>query len=1010
MKHTYRKNVYVKQIRLVLVLLCCIVLAVNAGFLAKTNIIKNQETFHCPSYMLIGENKNRYIINNSTTQILVLDQDNRYLFQIDGGSTRQKAFNFANNIAVDSEGNIYVTDVSFNDNYDRDKKVKLLKYNAKGKLDSILYEYEYTKEEELTIHSAFMSVSFYNSRFYFAQREKDSIAVYSIAVDGSEQMPTEERRIEYANAQLLVASIAIVPEKDLLYFVDKKGDIYFADNHTDEILLVYDGGNYHPDYQFYDVPNDIAVTEDGNYLYYTDIGLRQIWGISLETGERFLIYQPEEGTLDEQPIFYRLSLVEGNSQQVSFCDSNGNDIYIYNSEGIKIFQENHFVYSREVFIKYIALLLLGLFVIKNIIDKLKEIVLKTMAGSNAERFKTNLLVLVAVITVFITTASYVISNLNARYTENVLQSLYSMSRLTADMINGDLLETILEPDDYLNEDYMAIRSQIQSAFEKSYINSYEFTSESDSTLYCVLYRMQNHVVYYTMHLSDDSGVVYPDTMTFEESDYKYIEDTGETIIFSEISTGEGEWMYASAPVYNSKGEMIAVCEVGRNRTSYNQANQNMLIELAIKVTSLAVIVFLFMSEVIALISVFEKKGKEQKREENSVEFVRTFAFIMYMADNFTCVLIPLMSEALYDPSLPIAENIAIALPSGAQSFAAAITGFVIAGVMKKIGNRKSFLCGIIFHMVGLLLCGLSGNLYFFTISMFIVGIGMGINVVCLSTYVISRESEEDSLKGFSLITTGTFAGTNCGIIIGTLITEQYGYSTIFFISALMAGLLLLFVWMIYKKDTVIAEKEKETKKINLWAFLRNRLTWGYFLFAMLPYYIFASFVYYFMPLYAEQEGVSEANIGVITLVYGVMTAYLTSLTMEKITKRVGSRFAIMIASLVTIASLVLFIFKPSVSTIILVVLVMGIADSFGYSALSSYFSEIPAVKQYGEENALGISGVVEGVSSTIAPFIFATALLAGIQMGMILISIGFGICVVMFFLTSFREKREKNDG
>ena len=26
------------------------------------------------------------------------------------------------------------------------------------------------------------------------------------------------------------------------------------------------------------------------------------------------------------------------------------------------------------------------------------------------------------------------------------------------------------------------------------------------------------------------------------------------------------------------------------------------------------------------------------------------------------------------------------------------------------------------------------------------------------------------------------------------------------------------------------------------------------------------------------------------------------------------------------------------------------------------------------------------------------------------ISIGFGICVVMFFLTSFREKREKNDG
>lgn len=261
------------------------------------------------------------------------------------------------------------------------------------------------------------------------------------------------------------------------------------------------------------------------------------------------------------------------------------------------------------------------------------------------------------------------------------------------------------------------------------------------------------------------------------------------------------------------------------------------------------------------------------------------------------------------------------------------------------------------------------------------------------------------MRGFSLITTGTFAGTNCGIIIGTLITEQYGYSTIFFISALMAGLLLLFVMLIYKKDTIVAEKEKEGKNIHLLEFLRNRFTWGYFLFAMLPYYIFASFVYYFMPLYAEQEGISETNIGVITLVYGVMTAYLTSLTTEKITKKVGTRFAIMIASLVTIASLVLFILKPSISTIILVVLVMGIADSFGYSALSSYFSEIKAVKQYGEENALGISGVVEGISSTIAPFIFATALLAGIQMGMILISIGFGVCVVMFLVTSIGEKK-----
>ena len=165
-----------------------------------------------------------------------------------------------------------------------------------------------------------------------------------------------------------------------------------------------------------------------------------------------------------------------------------------------------------------------------------------------------------------------------------------------------------------------------------------------------------------------------------------------------------------------------------------------------------------------------------------------------------------------------------------------------------------------------------------------------------------------------------------------------------------------------------------------------------------------------MPLYAAKEGISEANIGVITLVYGIATAYLTSVTVEKITKRVGARLAITIASVITMVSLIIFILSPSISTMILVVMVMGIADSFGYPALSSYFSGIAEVKQYGEENALGISGMVEGISSTIAPFIFATALFLGIQMGMLIILVGFGICIVMFLVTSIGNEKNFRKG
>ena len=69
MKYINKKG-FLEQIRLVLVFLCCIVLAVNAGFLARTNMLKNQENFNCPSYMLIGENKNKYIIIKNNNSLL----------------------------------------------------------------------------------------------------------------------------------------------------------------------------------------------------------------------------------------------------------------------------------------------------------------------------------------------------------------------------------------------------------------------------------------------------------------------------------------------------------------------------------------------------------------------------------------------------------------------------------------------------------------------------------------------------------------------------------------------------------------------------------------------------------------------------------------------------------------------------------------------------------------------------------------------------------------------------
>ncbi len=996
-----------RYIKAAVFILFALIVYRNADFLSHTNILLNENKLSYPSVLTVGANGNRYIVDTSTTRVVVLDENSRYLYQINGGTTARKGFNFTNNIAVDEAGNVYLTSVESNENDDKDAGYKILKYDNKGNFDRILYETTYDEDEMLYIQSSCMTLEYDGGRLYYAQREYGRIAMYSIATDGSETEPLLELARDYQQAELLVADFAIQPQTKELYFSDKKGNVFYV---GEEIELIYDGGNYVPEENFYEIPFHIDVSSDGSTLYFTDIGLRQVMGFRPDTGEIFAVYQRGEGLLDEEPLIYRLNYSDWTQEFLGFCSSEFNTMYVYNIDEQTLEESDSFVYPASVRMRYIALLVLFALLVLYVAKKLLQLLASILMKQSGDTMQTCIMVFVSMVLVFGITANYIIRDTTERYTDSVLQNMYSMARLTSYMVDGDLLEQLNTPDDYLNEAYMQVRDQLHSAYDKAYEAIYDFGDNTGNTTYCVFYRMLNNVVYYTMHLSDDSGVIYPDILTYEESDYKYIKDNDSAIIFSEISTDDGEWMYASVPVYNSDGEMVAVCEVGRDRVSYNQANQQLVLSLMIKIGALAVVVFFMITELVNLLGILKRRLELQQQQAKQdlmlVDFVRIFAFLMFMADNFTSVIIPIMSERMYDPSLPIPVEIATALPTSAQALATALTGFAFKSLIVRWGNRQSFRFGILLHVVGLTLCGLSGSLITFTLAMFVVGVGMGVNAICLNTYVSAYEGNEQ-VRGFALITTGTFAGTNCGIIIGTMLAEEFNYAILFFLSALLAAVLLVVVSVIYRKDLRLGEdaEEKEQKKISLSRFLWNRRILGYFIFAMAPYMIFASFVYYFMPIFAADGGISESNIGVITLLYGMLTAYLASAS-SKLIERFGSRLSIILACVMTVGALMIFVFNPTVQSMLLVVLIMGVADSFGYTALSAYFAGIDEVTQYGEENAYSISNVFDGAANTIAPYIFAVAMMIGIQRGMLLIGAGFLICAVLFAATS-RVRRKK---
>ena len=171
----------------IFLILTCFFIFKNSNLMTNPTILSGSGEFYYPSYVWIAENGDKYFITNSKTQVLVVDENNRYKLEINGEVTSDNGFNFVNNVVADEDGNIYITDIRYNDHYDRDARKRILKYTSNGILDKVLYDYSFEEENMPYIHSSLMTLEYNNGRLYYAQRDFNSFSMFSIATDGSEE-------------------------------------------------------------------------------------------------------------------------------------------------------------------------------------------------------------------------------------------------------------------------------------------------------------------------------------------------------------------------------------------------------------------------------------------------------------------------------------------------------------------------------------------------------------------------------------------------------------------------------------------------------------------------------------------------------------------------------------------------------------------------------------------------------------------------------------------------------
>lgn len=441
-----------------------------------------------------------------------------------------------------------------------------------------------------------------------------------------------------------------------------------------------------------------------------------------------------------------------------------------------------------------------------------------------------------------------------------------------------------------------------------------------------------------------------------------------------------------------------------------------LFDIALDMLTILVISFIFMMEVLLFLGVVmnkpvkAKEVQDQAGEEGiDVRLVRPLGFIVYFSSFLSMTFIPVFMKELYRPIAGLSENLICGLPISMELLCGALGALLAGHLMGTRGWKPIFLQGLAFFGCGALLSGMARGAVTFIIARGVFGVGYGFCLLAMQGYASSVIDNDAKSKGISALTAGSYAGLNCGSVLGAMLAERIGYSSVFFVTLFTSIFALVFV-LYFMKNSVTSEiKSAAEKKGRLAHFFADRKLWAFFLFVVIPTAVCSMFLEYFLPLYSKTAGASSADVGRVFLLNGLAIVYLGPTLSGLIKKYLGYKSSLVIFVLVLAAAMLIFAQFNSFAVACVSAVVLGIAMGIGDAVELNYLFSLKTTENLGEGMAIGFLNVTNKIGQTFGPLIFGLLMALGsaLSIGIVGWSV-LGLLLLFIILSSTWGKRQSS--
>lgn len=964
------------QKKLLLILIVIFLLVSLGGFVyyqrdifEKTNFTGTFEIIN-PSKIAMDNQQDKYIIDNSMRRIVKLSKDNKVSFIINGGNRNENSFFNAVDLALDDEGNLYILETVFSENTEYVEKQRILKYSSTGHFDKTLYVQKYAVEEHLG-EGRIVSLKYIDGKIYGFFRDDSQYTLISIHKDTGEF--NKVNSFSYDNPQRNIIDFDFTEDFKNIVFITKKGEIW----HQAELLSLITSDMARKDLF---VPLKVKIDEQRN-IYFSDVGARTIEKID------FLTKKSELMIKDATQIITSFDINNGTLTAIGedhiIISDNGKEIILKNNS---IGLEPQILIIRIMFwISLLIILILTVYLVRFIYPRFLKGKVSTVFIQSS----------VIVIFIFITAmivANFMNNSFTTKYKEDLSSQLKLIAYLSSGEIDTQAILGINKRSDYMNEDYEKLYNQLHQLFNQN-------EDEWNNKFYGEIYTIRDNKIYALMYYDDTGGTYLPYHDNFAETNI-YSAVTNKQICSGTIKDIYGEWIYAVAPLLNSKGDVIAILSVGTDLNSFAENNRKLIQGILLEVITLLVILVLSLIELTIFRSLMDRNLPEAKIKDNKLLMIRPLAFILTIGYNLSLSFVPLLTEKLYVPILNIPESVVLGLPISFEMLCVAIASVISGYIADKKGWRSLFIGGSIIIAFSSIISAVAWEPICFIISRGICGFGYGLVLIAVHVFTSTDNDELKQNKSLSYLTAGAFAGLSCGTAIGGMLADQIGFSNVFYIIAIIVIGAALFAYKLM--DNTIPVKGTEevvyTKKIA--HFFKDINVLSFFLFLFLPASICAMFLIYFFPTFAEASGYTSTDSSRIFMLYGICIIYIGPMLTKFVSKYFGSKISSILYVLIILGGLGYFALEGTISSAIVAVIALAIAESFGLIVAINYFVGLRASKELGKGMALGFFGLVENIGQMLGPLIFGMLLIFGNTKGVGILTISSAGLLLAFVILS----------